>query len=139
MMTYCGTDCCKDCPRLQECKGCEKCQGHPFGGSCIAERSREGFPLLKRQIIDEINALGIKGLSVTDLNLLAGSYVNLPYPLANGSEVRFLKDNDIYLGNQVEQTDSDRCYGIVANEAFILICEYGCNGCDPKIVLYKRR
>ena len=51
-----------------------------------------------------------------DLNLLTGSYVNLPYPLANGSTVQFLKDNDIYLGNQVEQADSDRCYGVVANE-----------------------
>jgi hypothetical protein len=50
-----------------------------------------------------------------------------------------LDDNDIYLGNQVEQADSDRCYGIVANEDFILICEYGCNGSDPDIVLYKRR
>ena len=67
-------------------------------------------------MIDEINALGIKGLAVADLNLLTGSFVNLPYPLANGYTVRFLKDNDIYFGNQVEQPDSDRCYGIVANE-----------------------
>ena len=74
-----------------------------------------------------------------DLNLLTGSYVNLPYPLANGSTVQFLKDSDIYLGNQVEQADSDRCYGVVANEDFILICEYGCGGSDPEIVLYKRR
>ena len=30
-------------------------------------------------------------------------------------------------------------YGVVANEDFILVCEYGCNGCDPEIVLFKRR
>ncbi len=90
-------------------------------------------------MIDEINALGIEGLVVADLNLLTGSYVNLSYLLANGSMVQFLKDNDIYLGNQIEQADSDRCYGVVANEEFILICEYGCNGSDPEIVLYKRR
>jgi len=77
-----------------------------------------------------------EGLAVADLNLLTGSYVNLPYPLANGSTVQFLKDNDIYLGNQVEQANSYRCYGVVANEDYILICEYGCNGSDPKIVLY---
>ena len=138
MKTYCGENCCKECYRLQECGGCEKCQGHPFGGSCVAERNKD-FPSLKRLLIDEINNLGIKGLAVADLNLLTGSFVNLPYPLANGSTVRFLKDNDIYFGNQVEQPDSDRCFGIVANEDFILICEYGCNGSDPEIVLYKRR
>ena len=138
MMTYCGENCCKECERLLECGGCEQCQGHPFGGSCVAERNKD-FSFLKRRLIDEINTFGIEGLNVTDLNLLTGSYVNLPYPLANGSMVRFLKDNDIYLGNQVERADSDRCYGIVANEVFILICEYGCNGSDPEIVLYKRR
>lgn len=138
MRTYCGQDCCKECERLAECGGCEKCHGHPFGGSCVAERNKD-FPSLKRRLIDEINAFGIEGLAVEDLNLLTGSFVNLPYPLANGSTVQFLKDKDIYLGNQVERKDSDRCYGIVANEEFILICEYGCNGSDPEIVLYKRR
>ena len=137
MMTYCGKDCCKECDRLLECGGCEQCHGHPFGGSCVAERNKD-FPSLKRRLIDEINAFGIEGLAVEDLNLLTGSFVNLPYPLANGSTVQFLKDKDIYLGNQVERKDSDRCYGIVANEEFILICEYGCNGSDPEIVLYKR-
>ena len=137
-MTYCGIDCCKECGRLAECGGCEKCQGHPFGGSCVAERNKD-FTALKSRLIDEINALGIEGLAVADLNLLTGSYVNLTYPLANGSTVQFLNDKDIYLGNQVERSDSERCYGIVANEAFILICEYGCNGSDPEIVLYKRR
>ncbi len=138
MMTYCGENCCKKCDRLLECGGCERCQGHPFGGSCVAERSKD-FPDLKRQLIDEINAFGIEGLAVADLNLLHGSYINLPFPLANGSTVQFLKDDDIYLGNQVEQADSDRCYGVAANEDFILVCEYGCNGSDPEIVLYKRR
>ena len=138
MTTYCGNDCCKECDRLSACGGCERCQGHPFGGSCVAERNKD-FPLLKRQLIGEINDFGIAGLEVDDLNLLTGSYVNLPYPLANSSTVRFLKDDDIYLGNQVERADSDRCYGVVANEDFILVCEYGCNGSDPEIVLYTRR
>ena len=137
-MTYCGIDCCKDCVKLPECGGCKKCLGHPFGGSCVAERNKD-FPLLKRQLIAEINALGIKDLVLGDLNLLTGSYVNLSYPLSNGSTAQFLKDKDIYLGNQVERPGSDRCYGVVANEDFILICEYGCNGSNPEIVLYKRR
>ena len=138
MKTFCGIDCCKDCNRLLECGGCEQCKGHPFGGSCVAERNKD-FTSLRQLLIDEINDLGIEELAVSDLNLLTGSYVNLSYPLANGSAVQFLKDDDIYLGNQVEQADSERCYGIVANEDFILVCEYGCNGSDPEIVLYKRR
>lgn len=138
MTTYCGENCCKECDRRSACGGCEPCRGHPFGGSCVAERNKD-FPLLKRRLIEEINALGIRGLAVADLYLLTGSYVNLAYPLANGSAVRFLNDKDIYLGNQVERENSDRCYGVVANEEFILICEYGCHGSDPEIVLYKRR
>lgn len=137
-MTYCGVDCCKDCGRFQACGGCEKCKGHPFGGSCIAERNKD-FPLLKTQLIGEINALGIEGLSIQDLYLLNGNYVNLEYPLQNATAVKFLNDQDVYLGNQVERPGNERCYGIVANEGFILVCEYGCNGADPEIVLYKRR
>ena len=30
-----------------------------------------------------------------------------------------------------------RCFGILANMNFILVSEYGCNGAEPKIVLYK--
>ena len=138
MMTYCGENCCKECDRLLACGGCEQCQGHPFGGSCVAERN-SNFSELKQQLIEEINALGIGGLIVDDLNLLTGAYVNLEYPLSNGTTVKFLNDKDIYLGNQIERQDFERCYGVVANEDFILICEYGCNGSDPEIVLYKRR
>ncbi len=137
-MTYCGSNCCENCSRFSECGGCESCVGHPFGGSCIAERNR-AFPELKQRLIEEINALGIDGLTVDDLNLLTGAYVNLEYPLSNGTTVRFLNDKDIYLGNQIERPDSERCYGVVADEKFILVCEYGCNGADPEIVLYKRR
>lgn len=137
-MTYCGSDCCKECSRAAECGGCEKCAGHPFGGSCIAERNKN-FAELKKELINEINALRIDELAIKELFLLNGAYVNLAYPLDNGTTVKFLNDNDVYLGNQVEKATSERCYGIVANEAFILVCEYGCDGADPKIVLYKRR
>ena len=137
-MTYCGTDCCKECDRLAECGGCEKCSGHPFGGSCIAERNKN-FDEFKKKLIDEVNALGINGLVIKELFLLTGAYVNLEYPLPNETTVKFLNDNDVYLGNQIERANSERCYGVVANEDFILVCEYGCNGADPKIVLYKCR
>lgn len=137
-MTYCGNDCCKDCSRLAECGGCEKCKGHPFGGSCIAERN-SNFDELKKSLIDEINALCIEELTVNELFLLNGAYVNLEYPLSNGTAVQFLNDCDVYLGNQIERANSGRCYGVVASEEFILVSEYGCNGAEPEIVLYKRR
>lgn len=137
-MNYCGLDCCGSCARAKECGGCEKCGGHPFSGSCVAERNRDFTPF-KRQLIDEINALGIEGLAVEDLNLLSGFYVNLAYPLSNGTTVRFLNDRDVYLGNQIERVGNERCYGVVANEEFILVCEYGCNGADPRLILYKSR
>ena len=135
-MTYCGIDCCKECSRLAECGGCEKCKGHPFDGSCVAEKNKN-FVDLKQSLISEINALGIDGLKVNDLFLLSGAFVNLEYPLSNGTSVKFLNDKDVYLGNQIEKNDSERCYGVVANEDFILVSEYGCNGAEPKIVLYK--
>ena len=138
MRTYCGENCCKDCDRLAACGGCEQCQGHPLGGSCVAERNRH-FSEFKQQLVKEVNALGIGGLLVDDLNLLTGAYVNLAYPLSNGTTVKFLNDTDVYLGNQIERRDSERCYGVVANEDFILVCEYGCHGANPAIVLYKRR
>lgn len=138
MIDYCGKNYCKECDRLLECGGCEQCQGRPFGGSCVAERNGD-YTELKRQLIKDINAMGIGGLIVDDLNLLTGAYVNLEYPLSNGTTVKFLNDKDVYLGNQIERQDSERCYGVVADEKFILVCEYGCNGADPEIVLYKRR
>ena len=137
-MTYCGNDCCKECNRLAECGGCEDCKGHPFGGNCVAERSRD-FARLKAQLIEDINELNIEGLSVNDLYLLTGGYVNLAYQLPNGKTVKFLNDNDVYLGNQIEKQNSERCYGVVASEEFILVCEYGCNGINPEIVLYAKR
>lgn len=137
-MAYCGMDCCKECTRLSECGGCDRCKGHPFGGSCIAERNGN-FTELKTQLISEINGLGMEELVVNDLYLLNGAYVNLEYPLPNGTTAKFLNDKDVYLGNQIERAGSERCYGVVANEEFILVCEYGCNGAEPEILLYKRR
>lgn len=90
-------------------------------------------------MIAECNALGIQGLALADLNLLNGFYVNLEYTLPNGTAVKLLEDDKVYLGNQIEQADSQRCYGIVGDESHILVCEYGCGGADPEILLYKKR
>lgn len=144
MLTICGMDCCSKCKRKNDCGGCIKTEGHPFGGQCIAAEyikkgGFEAFLDLKNTLINEFNSLGIKDLQITDLNLLNGFYVNLEYQLTNGQSVKFLEDNNVYLGNQIEIPESDRCYGIIADDKFLLVCEYKCNGDNPQIVCYKRR
>ena len=144
MLSICGMDCCNGCERIGKCGGCQKTDGHPYGGICVAAEhiKRDGYAAFtdfKNMLIDEFNALGIKHLQVNDLNLLIGSYVNLEYQLANGQTVKLLVDNKVYLGNQIEIPDSDRCYGVVADEEYLLVCQYECGGADPQIVLYKRR
>ena len=55
------------------------------------ELSDDGqFDEFKKQLIDEINELGIEGMpKVEKLNALVGSYVNLAYPLPSGLNVKF--------------------------------------------------
>ena len=99
------------------------------------------FEEFKKSLIDEINALHIEGMpKVEKLNSLVGKYVNLEYRLPNGMNVKFLDDNTTYLGNQLEpEFDGERCFGVLANMEFILICTYGEEGADPELVLYKKR
>ena len=71
-----------------------------------------------------MKALGIENLKGTDLNLLNGFYVKLEYLLPNGERVKLLKDNQVYFGNQIETPGNDRCYGIVGDESYLLVCQY---------------
>ena len=144
MQSICGSDCCAACPQKAACGGCRETGGHPFDGVCVAaayiEKSgSEAFADWKRSIVQEINALHIPDLQIDSLHLLNGFYVNLEYRLPNGQAVKLLEDNKVYLGNQIERLGQERCYGVVADEAYLLVCEYGCNGADPEIVCYKRR
>ena len=69
-----------------------------------------------------------------------GGYVNLEYTLPNGKTVKFLDDNATYLGYQLEsEFGGSRCFGIVANMDFILICTYEEGGENPELVIYKKR
>lgn len=144
MLSICQTDCCSKCSRQKECGGCRITDGHPFGGTCIAAESirtggLEEFIRLKNKRIAEINTLGIEELKTEELYLLNGCFVNLEYRLPNGQMVRFLQDNDVYLGCQIERTGSDRCYGVVTGTDFLLVCTYGCGGSDPELLLYKKK
>ena len=106
------------------------------------ELSDDGeFEEFKKQLIDEINALHIDGMpKVEKLNALVGQYVNLPYRLPNGAEVKFLNDKTTYLGNQLEsEVGGDRCFGVLANMDFIMVATYEKDGVNPELVLYKKR
>ena len=83
----------------------------------------------------------VLGLLFNNLGLIGALPVigNLEYTLANGEKVKLLEDGKTYLGYQLEKERGDRCYGLVADERYLLVCEYGCNGADPEIVVYKRR
>ncbi|MBR3133074.1 MAG: DUF3795 domain-containing protein [Clostridia bacterium] len=150
MESICGADC-SNCGYGKNCgcKGCKETNGCPFGKQCFIAKyiltgGKENYEVFKKQLVDEINDLKIPGMpKITDLNPLNGTFVNLSYPLPNGKNVEFLDNNEIYLGNQVECEFNDgeiiRCFGIVANMNFILVSEYGANGADSEIVIFKRR
>ena len=99
------------------------------------------FEEFKEQLIQEINDLHIEGMpKVEKLNALVGRFVNLPYRLPSGAEVKFLDDQVTYLGNQLEpEFGGDRCFGVLAGMDFILVSTYGKDGADPELVLYKKR
>lgn len=144
MKTICGVDCSK-CILKDQCKGCMETSGHPLGGECVAAQcyqlgGEECFLQYKKRLIDEVNSLKIKDMPpITTLFQLSGAYVNLEYTLPNGAKIKLLDDTKIYLGCQVEKTNSDRCYGFVADNDYLLLCEYGCKGAEPEIVIYKKR
>ena len=151
MKAICGLDCAQ-CPGRDSCGGCGETGGRPFGGDCILAvccgkegcancgHSFEAPCALKEELIREFNALGIPDMpEVTGLNALLGSYINLEYTLPGGQKVKFWEDNRVYLGNQLEKKGSHRCYGLTADENYLLVCEYGENGSDPELVVFKRR
>lgn len=145
--SICGANC-AECPSSAECKDCVQTNGCPYGKQCFIAKyiltgGMENFQTFKQGLINEINALNIDGMEkVTELYPLAGNFVNLEYPLPNGKTVKFLNDDETYLGAQVKNLFDDTgktCYGVIAREGFILVCEYGENCVSPEIVVFKRR
>ena len=137
---------CEECFMKDKCSGCAEINGNPFGKRCfIAEYinigGEEKLQEFKDKVVEEFNELKIQGMpKVENLNILPGVFVNLEYALPSGETVKFLDDNHIYLGNQLEcEFGDDRCYGIIAGMDFLLVCTYGENGSDPELIIYKKR
>lgn len=142
MKSICGIDC-TNCELNNTCGGCQETNGHPFGADCIIatcyQKGPEALSRFKAALIKAFRELHIEDMEeVTDFNALKGSFINLVYPLPNGQTVKLWDDNKIYLGNQLHKKGSDRCYGIVADEKYLMVAEYGCGGSDAELVVWKR-
>ena len=143
MDTICGAKC-EGCNFRNACHGCAETCGRPFSGTCIAAEiikacGKEKYVDFKRNLLNEINAfLQANDIPPADaLHELPGFFVNLPYPLPSGETVKFLDDKNVYLGTQIEAMDA--CYGVIADQLFILVCSYKANGAEPQLIAYKKR
>ena len=94
---------------------------------------------LKDKLMAAFNDLGIPDMpSVTELYALKGSVINIAYTLPSGEIMKFWDDDKIYLGYQLPKQGSDRCYGIVADDQYLMVSEYSSYGSDAEIVVFKR-
>ena len=148
--SYCGEDCSRcGFGKNSGCRGCVKSDGCPFGKPCFAAAyirtgGKARFEAFQKELIAEFNALGIPGMpEITELNTLSGAYVNLAYPMPNGETVKLLDDREIYLGAQVVSEFNDgtveRFFGLCAGPGFLMVAEYGPNGADPELLVYRKR
>lgn len=88
-------------------------------------------------ILKKLHTVGIEELTkINSLNKFSGDYINLECKLPNGKTDRILDDSKVYLANQIDKINSDRCYGIAADENQIAIYEYGCEGRDAELIMW---
>ena len=94
---------------------------------------------MKERLIKEFNALNIADMDeIKELYEGKGDFVNLKFPLPSGQTVKLWDDNKTYYINQLEKRESTKCYGLVADEHYLLVCEYGEGGSDAEIIILKR-
>lgn len=72
------------------------------------------------------------------LNLMDGNYLNIECTLPNGDKTKILDNDTQYYAKQIDIEGSDKCYGVAANEKFIAVYKYGCNGENAELVLWKK-
>ena len=118
---------------------------------------RASFPKLKRwkvskdqlpqvsntilkQLLSEINELGIQNLPVIKyMGLVEGAQINRECEL-NGNLVRLLDDNAVYYYTEIEKNHcGGRFFGVIGDNLYIYITEYGGDGQKAEVVAVKRR
>ena len=76
---------------MNETKCCQSC-GMPLSEEVLdtnADGSKNEDHPMKKSLIEEVNALGIPELHITNLYVLQGAFVNQAYNI-NGNEVKLL-------------------------------------------------
>ena len=129
---------------LAEGCGNTNAKPHPLGSNYIAAEYYKSdgencFITYKKRLIEKFNTLGIWNMPTVTTLCQLSAYVNLEYTLPNGEKIKLLDDTKIYISYQVEKANSDRCYRLVADNNHLLVCEYGCNGEKPEIIVFKKR
>ena len=148
MKTICGANC-AECMLKKSCGGCMATGGRPFGKECVLAlcASKKNVQScgecsacsLKQSLIAQFNASGIADMEeLTELYALKGAFINMTYRLPGGQPARFWDDERIYLGSQLRKKNSDRCYGLAADEKYMMVCEYSEGGTDAELVLFRR-
>lgn len=93
----------------------------------------------KEKFIKMFNALAIEDMEeVTELYELKGDFINLEYELPSGQKIKIWDDEKTYYGAELCKKNSERCYGLVASDTYLLVCEYGKEGTEAEIILYKK-
>ena len=109
MKSICGVNC-EECElfKNRKCKSCVETKSCLFGKKCwiakyIEIGGKNNFEYIKKELINDFNSLNIDGMpTIEELYPLYGESINIEYLLPNGEHTKFLNDNEIYLGNQVE-------------------------------------
>ena len=111
MKSICGINC-MNCELSGVCNGCAATEGRPFGAECLVaqccKKGKAELSELKGKLISAFNSLHISDME----------------------EVTEL--------NQLYKKDSDRCYGIIADEKYLMVSEYSGFGADAEIIVFKR-
>lgn len=94
---------------------------------------------MEKKLIQIIKNLGIQELEgLETLNLLDGNYLNLECILPNGKTGKILDDTKTYYACQVHMEETDKCYGVAADDTMLAVYRYGCNGTDAELVIWKK-
>lgn len=94
---------------------------------------------MEKKLLEIIKKLGISEFEkFKSLNLMDGSYLNIECQLPNGKVSKILDDNKKYYANQIDIEGTDKCYGVAADENFVAVYRYGCDGVDGELIIWKK-
>lgn len=95
--------------------------------------------MLKAELIKSFNTLGIPDMEpVQELHQLKGDFINMEYQLPGGQLAKFWDDDKMYYGAQMGKENSNRCYGLAADDKHLMVCEYGDGGTAAEIIVFKK-